>query len=333
MKSISSKQRAIEIAFLVPDKSWIGTVISPAEIFHGMQLNSTLFQNSEYRGFETHFLRSTDNQVSGFSGFPITTLRFDDDLISDKVFDAIIIPSVWDLSMENLQQSKVALTWLKRQYERGAIVAGLVMGVFYLAEAGLLNGKEATIHWSSVNIFKQRYPKVTLNPKLQMIEADRLITTSSTPATFDIALMLIQRFLGDRAAEYASHYFRIRDKDAPLPSFLEPSTNDTLVDAARDMIRMNYSQELSLEYLAKQLNATPRTLSRRFVKATGIGPIQYLSKQRLNVARNLLQSTDLQVQRIAEQAGFGSATVFNRSFKKEFSQTPRGFRDSLPSAR
>lgn len=139
--------------------------------------------------------------------------------------------------------------------------------------------------------------------------------------------MLIQRFMGDRAAEQASLYFRIRDQDAPLPEFLEPASKDPLVDAARDILRMNYGDaELCLQKLARDLNVTPRTLSRRFVSATGISPIQYLIRQRLEVARKLLQSTDLQIQLIAEQAGFGSATVFCRSFRQAFSSTPKSYR-------
>ncbi|MCG8669797.1 MAG: helix-turn-helix domain-containing protein [Pseudomonadales bacterium] len=328
---MSKTQRAIKIAFLIPDQSWCGTVISPAEIFYGMALNPNTFQNSEYRGFETTFLRTTRRKVKGFSGFPLETTYFADTSIGNETYDAVIIPSVWDLSMDNLTQSHAALEWLREQHNAGAIVAGLVTGVFYLAEAGLLDEREATIHWASVNIFKQRYPKIKVTPQLQMIEADNIITTSSTPATFDVSIMLIQRFLGDRSAEYAAHYFRIRDKDAPLPEFLEPSSNDSLVDAARDTIRLNYTDEITLENLAKEFNVTPRTLSRRFLSATGTSPIQYLIKQRLNVARNLLQSTDLQIQQIAEQSGFGSATVFCRNFKKEYSQTPREFRDTLPS--
>jgi len=179
-----------------------------------------------------------------------------------------------------------------------------------------------------VNLFADEIVPVTAT-KLQTVESDNVITTSSTPATFDVALLLIQRFFGDRAAEYASHYFTIRDKDAPLPEFLQPSSHDALVDAARDKMRMNYAQDLTLQELAALFNVTPRTLSRRFVGATGISPIQYLIKQRLNIARNLLQSTDLQIQQIAEQSGFGSATVFCRNFKKEFKQSPRQYRATL----
>ena len=82
----------------------------------------------------------------------------------------------------------------------------------------------------------------------------------------------------------------------------------------RDIIKLYYRDELSLEQLASRLNVTARTLSRRFVSAIGTTPIQYLIRQRLNIAKGLLQSTDLQIQIIAEQSGFGSATVFCRQF-------------------
>lgn len=328
-----STPRAVQVAFLFPDQSWSSTATSPAEILHGMSMNVQDFQNSQFKGFETIFLRSTEHEVRGFSGISIETRCIAEPDLQEKQFDVVIIPSVWDLSLENLRESTLAFDWLRLQHASGAIVAGVVTGVFYLAEAGLLDERSATIHWASVNIFKQRYPQVKVTPQLQLVEADRVITTSSTPATFDLALMIVQRFFGDRAAEYAAHYFRIRDKDAPLPAFMEPSCNDTLVDAARDSMRVRYAESLSLDDLATLFNVTSRTLTRRFVNATGISPIQYLNKQRLNVARNLLQSTDLQIQQIAEQSGFGSATVFCRHFKKAFSQTPREFRDTLPTAK
>lgn len=330
---IKTKQRAVEIAYLIPDQFWSSTVTSAAEVFHGMELSSEAFQSNEFRGFEITFLRSTHKKPKGFSGLTLDTQYFANKSVADKKFDAVIIPSVWDLSADKLKESNNALVWLQQQHTQGSIIVGLVTGVFFLAEAGLLDEREATIHWASVNIFKQRYPKIKVTSQLQMIESDRVISTSSTPATFDVALLLIQRFLGDRAAEYASHYFTIRDKDAPLPEFLQPSCNDTLVDAARDRIRLSYAQGFSLEQLASEFNVSARTLSRRFVNATGAGPIHYLTKQRLNIARNLLQSTDLQIQQISDQSGFGSATVFCRNFRKEFSQSPREFRGTLPSTR
>ncbi len=326
---MSKAQRAVKIAYLLPDQFWSSTVVAGVEIFHGMALHTTAFQSKAYRGFDVSLLRTTHKKPTGFSGLPLDTQHFAKPSIKDERFDAIIIPGVWNLSMENLRESRKALAWLRQQHQQGCIIAGMVTGVFYLAEAGLLDGREATIHWASVNIFQQRYPKIKITPQLQLIESDNIISTSTTPATFDLTLMLIQRFLGDRAAEYAAHYFAIRDKDSPLPEFLEPTSHDALVDAVRDKIRMNYAEELTLENLAAELNVTSRTLSRRFVSATGMSPIHYLNKQRLNIARRLLQSTDLQIQLIAEQSGFASATVFGRNFKLEFGQTPRGFRDGL----
>ena len=327
-----SQQRALEIAYLIPDQFWSSTISSMVEVFHGMTLTPKLFQSSEFRGFNTTLLRCTRAKVSGFSG-----LRFDTEYFASaagqKRFDAVVVPSVWGLSMDSLERAKPALAWLSQQHAQGSVVVGLVTGVWFLAEAGILDGREATIHWASANLFRQRYPAVKVSPKLQMLESNQIITTATTPATFDALLLLIQRFLGDRAAEFASHYFTIRDKDAPLPVFLEPSCNDTLVDAARDKIRLNFAQELSLDELARQFNVTPRTLSRRFVSATGLTPMHYLSKHRLEIARRLLQSTDLQVQQIAEQAGFASATVFCRNFKQAFAQTPREYRQSLPSSK
>jgi AraC family transcriptional regulator, transcriptional activator FtrA len=326
---MAKSQRAVKVAYLLPDQFWSSTVVAGVEIFHGMALHTSAFQSKVYRGFDVSLLRTTHKKPTGFSGLPLDTQHFAEPSIKDEPFDAIIIPGVWNLSMENLRESRTALAWLRQQHQQGCIIAGMVTGVFYLAEAGLLDGREATIHWASVNIFQQRYPKIKITPQLQLIESDNIISTSTTPATFDLTLMLIQRFLGDRAAEYAAHYFAIRDKESPLPEFLEPTSHDTLVDAVRDKIRMNYAEDLTLDNLAAELNVTSRTLSRRFVSATGMSPIHYLNKQRLNIARRLLQSTNLQIQLIAEQSGFASATVFGRNFKQEFGQTPRGYRDSL----
>lgn len=323
-------QRAVKVACLIPDQFWSSTISSMTEVFHGMELNSKLFQNSVFKGFSISYLRCTKQPVTGFSGLRFDTHYFAE---NDERFDVVVLPSVWGLSMDNLERARPALQWLSEQHAQGTIVVGLVTGVFYLAEAGLLNGRETTIHWASENIFRQRYPGIRVNPKMQMIEADRIITTSTTPVTFDVTLLLIQRFLGDRSAELASHYFTIRDKDAPLPVFLEPSCNDTLVDAARDRIRLGFTEEISLEKLAKQFNVTPRTLSRRFLSATGMTPMRYLTRYRLLVARRLLQSTDLQIQRIAEQAGFASSTVFCRNFSHVYAQTPREYRKSLPSTK
>lgn len=330
---MNKKQRSVEVAYLIPDQFWSSTISSTVEVFHGMTLTPKLFQSSEFRGFKATFLRCSRARVTGFSGLRFDTQYFASATLQQQRFDVVIVPSVWGLSMEGLDHARPALAWLSAQHAQGCLVVGLVTGVFYLAESGILDGREATIHWASENIFRQRYPEVRVSPKIQMLESDNIITTATTSATFDALLLIIQRFLGDRSAEFASHYFTIRDKDAPLPVFLEPSCNDKLVDAARDKIRLSFAQDLSLEDLAKQFNVTPRTLSRRFVSATGMTPIHYLSKHRLNIARRLLQSTDLQIQQIAEQAGFASSTVFCRNFKQTFAQTPREYRQSLPNTK
>jgi hypothetical protein len=93
----ATNQRAVEVAYLIPDQFWSSTISSMAEVFHGMELNSRVFQSSAFRGFKTTFLRCTREPVTGFSGLRFDTCYFAD---SDHCkFDVIVLPSVWGLSM------------------------------------------------------------------------------------------------------------------------------------------------------------------------------------------------------------------------------------------
>ena len=145
-------------------------------------------------------------------------------------------------------------------------------------------------------------------------------------ATQDMAILLVQRFLGEEAAHYAATFFGLRDESRPLPEFLEPTSSDPLVDAVRDRLKMEYRGEVTLRELADAYNVSPRTLSRRFQLATGLGPMQYLLRHRLHVAARLLGSTTLGVEQVALQSGFQSATVFGRNFRREYGVPPREYR-------
>ncbi|EAT13069.1 helix-turn-helix domain-containing protein [Bermanella marisrubri] len=327
MSETGLNKRPIEIAFLIPDQFWSSTITSFAEVFHGMQLNAKLFQNNEFKGINSTFLRCTDEPVNGFSGLNVGTERFD--AYPGTHFDVIIVPSVWDLSVKKLELVHDALLWLRQQHDAGCRVIGLVTGVFFLAEAGILDGKQASVHWASKNTFKQRFPKVQISDKSDITQSGHIITTSTTPAIFDVILLIIQHFLGDRSADMASLYFTFRDRDEPVPFFIEPDTKDTVVEAAREYIRMNYTRPIKLQELAQQLNVTQRTLTRRFNAALGETPIAYLLSYRLKIAKNLLKSTDYQVQQIAEQTGHASATVFCRNFKSMFGCSPKEYRKDM----
>ncbi len=316
----------VHLAYLIPEQFWMSTVTSAAEVFHAMALQPGAYRSRGASRIEAHFLRTNPEPPHGFSGLQLETRYFDEPALRQQRFDVVMVPSVWNLSPANLERSSPALDWLRQQHAAGAVIVGLVTGAFFLAEAGLLDGCVATTHWASASHFRQRYPAVQLNEKLQITEADGIYCTSHSMATQDMAILLVQRFLGEEAAHYAATFFGLRDETRPLPEFLEPTTSDALVDAVRDRLKMNYRDSFSLRDLATQYNVSPRTLSRRFQAATGLGPMQYLLRHRLHVATRLLGSTTLAVEQVALQSGFQSATVFGRNFRREYGVSPRDYR-------
>ncbi len=223
--------------------------------------------------------------------------------------------------------------WLRRMHRQGAVVGSICSGSLFLAETGLLDGIEATTHWAVAPIFRDYYPSVKLRPERILCpagEEHRIVTAGGASTWSELGLYLVARFAGETEARWLSKVFVIGDKsDGQLPfaAMARPRQHeDAAVARAQIWIADNYTIENPVARMAKVAGLPDRTFSRRFSKATGYGPVEYVQALRLEEAKQMLETTDAAVDAVASAVGYADPVFFRRIFKRRVGITPARYR-------
>lgn len=212
----------------------------------------------------------------------------------------------------------------------GARIASICTGAFVLAAAGLLDGKRATTHWLSCDRFRELYPQVNLDPDVLYTDEGQVLTSAGEASGIDLVLHLIRT---DHGAGVANEVARA----SVVPPFREggqaqyirrpvPEPRVSSTARARSWAQQQLHRPLSLRELAKQESMSVRTFTRRFRDEVGMSPFQWLTRQRLDRARQLLEDTDLSIDRVAFEAGFGTASSLRQHLQTELGVSPSAYR-------
>lgn len=219
---------------------------------------------------------------------------------------------------------------LKTAHARGARVMSICSGVFVLAAAGLLAGRRATTHWRYVDKLRALHPDIDVLPDVLYVDEGDVMTSAGSAAGLDLGLHLVRRDFGPEAANTVARRLVIpphRDGgqaqfiQRPVPSAFESSRLSPILDR----MRADLSREHTVKALADAAGMSPRTFLRRFEAATGTTPARWLLAERLARARDLLETTPLGVEQIAQTVGFG-APALRHHFRKSLATTPQAYR-------
>lgn len=248
--------------------------------------------------------------------------------------DTVIVPS-WRDPQERPPEKLLAA--LRAAHARGACVVGLCLGAFVLAEAGLLDGRRATTHWAWAQAFAQRFPQVTLDAGALYVDAGAVLTSAGTAAGIDCCLHLVREQLGAEVANRLARRLVVAPhRPGGQAQFIEePVARDGGGDRLRatlDWAARRVTEPLRLEQLATRSAMSTRTFTRRFRAATGTTFKQWLIDQRVTRARRLLETTDLPVERVASDAGFGTALSMRQHFASSLGTSPLAYRRSYRGA-
>lgn len=244
--------------------------------------------------------------------------------------DVLIVPS-W----RNVDECPPApmVNTVRQAYERGAVVVGLCLGAFVLAEAGVLDGHEATTHWSAADAFSRRYPRVRLTPDVLYVDTDggRLVTSAGTAAGLDCCLHLVRRWHGSETANHIARRLVIAPhRQGGQAQYIEQPLHDApggdrLSDVLNWMVA-NLAEPHTLDALARRTSMSRRNFTRRFRELTGTTVGRWLLGQRLAYAQRMLETTRQPVESIAQLAGFGSAVSLRQHFRHAYRTSPSAYR-------
>lgn len=261
-------------------------------------------------------------------------------VVADHTFDEALqcdVVIVGDLTLE-AGQGPVGhwpreAAWLKEQYDRGAIICSVCTGAMMLAEAGLLDDREATTHWSARRIFQDLYPSVLLRPERLLVPSGvehRIITSGGSASWTELALYLVARFCGDEEARQIVKIFLFGDRsDGQLPfaAMARPKQHeDAAIARCQTWIAEHYACANPVAELTGRSGLAPRTFKRRFAAATGYAPLDYVQSLRIEEAKQMLETSDDAIDDIAAQVGYEEPNSFRRLFKRTTGITPHQYR-------
>lgn len=268
--------------------------------------------------FRWQYIGLTRDTLTSSSGLPVTP---EETLARHPGGDYLLLLPSYDFQAQVTPDTLRALRAARRRF---GTLAGLDMGSWLLAAAGLLDGRRATLHWDELDRFSEAFPDVEARPERVVNDGDILSCGGGTTA-FELMLDLIGRHHGPMLRLEVAALFMHGER--PAPADLPPRlSDDQLVDAAVSIMRRNVEAPLPVAAVARRLNVTPRALERRFRIVLRRGPGATYRALRLNAARRLVEQTALSVSEIATRCGYEDASALTRAFRLEFGKTPRALR-------
>lgn len=271
--------------------------------------------------------------TSEISTLGVLKLKPDSIFTDGKTANLVLIPALWRNPIVIIKKNPELVTWIKKQYQNGAIIVASGTGVVFLAEAGLLNCKPATTHWYYLNKLQCAYPNINFKPNHLITQADTLYCVGSVNSVADLIVHLIAKSYGRSIAvkieQQFSHEIRRSFDDIYFSAEANSVHTDEAIVALQSWIHENYNNNITTDILCEKIKMGARTLNRRFNLATGCSPKRYLLNIRIDQARDLLKNTNLTIAEVSQAVGYLDSVYFSKLFKRECQLTPRKFRKSV----
>lgn len=223
--------------------------------------------------------------------------------------------------------------WIADQAQQGALICSACVGVIWVAAAGLDAGRPVTTHWGAGHNLQRHWPDLQINTDRLVIEYDDLVTAGGLMAWVDLARIVIERLCGHAKMLETARHFVVDPcrRDQRRFQRFQPQFDhgDAKVAEAQHGLARDLAHPPALPLLAQRLGLSPRSLQRRFQRATGLTVTQYLQQLRVEHAKTLLADSALPVAEVAAQSGYQDLPAFHRVFGRISGQTPAAFRKSL----
>ncbi len=270
-------------------------------------------------GFETELKLG----VGFFSVYPA-------DIKEIKKSDLLIIPSI-SYDYDNvIKENAPLISWIREQYKSSAEIASICTGAFLLAATGLLEGKTCSTHWNAATDFRRMFPNINLQiDKLITVEPG-IYTNGGAYSFLNLVLFLVEKYFDRHTAIYCSKVFQIdieRTSQSPFLIFqTQKSHGDEVIYQAQTYIEENLSEKISFEELSSKLATSRRNFDRRFIKATGNTPVEYLQRVKVEAAKRALEKGRKSIFEVMNEVGYSDDKAFREVFKKITGLSPLDYR-------
>ncbi len=266
--------------------------------------------------FEMHVAGFTPDSKSENRYFSVGA----EDIRRIKKTDLLIIPSLGHDYDNAIRKNKELIHWISNQYKMGSEIASICTGAFLLASTGLLKGKTCSTHWSAAADFRRMFPDIELHIDQLLVVEKRMYTNGGAYSFLNLILFLIEKNFDRQTAIYCSKVFQIdieRTSQSPFSIFqVQKNHGDDLISKAQTYIEENLSEKISFEQLASELAISRRNFDRRFIKAIGNTPVEYMQRVKVEVAKRMLEKGNKTIFEVMNEVGYSDDKAFREVFKK-----------------
>ncbi len=276
-------------------------------------------------GWETVLFSDQAGEITTAEGYRLGEVKGPE--AADKA-DIVVVPSWFD---DGRMLGDSLRRVLQGAHVRGVPILGLCLGAIPVADAGLLAGRRAVTHWQAFDSLAARHPDVPLDQSVLYIDHGDVLTSAGTASALDACLHMVRSRLGAEAANRVARSLVIAPhREGGQAQYIErpvpPSSTDDPISRLLEWALGRLGEPLTIDRLAAQAHLSRRTFVRAFRAATGTTPAAWIRARRLDAARRLLETTDLSVDQISADCGFGNAVTLRQNFAAAFSTTPTEYR-------
>jgi transcriptional regulator GlxA family with amidase domain len=323
-----SRPRHVSLVAL-PD-AVVSTLAGIFDVMNGVALMG-LTRPGEPAPFHVEIVGEAAGALQLASGVPIDVQRAIDTI---ETSDIVIVPSVL-LRPQGWEKDRYPglVAWLHRMHERGAMLCSACSGVFLLAETGLFDGKDATVHFGYARAFATSYPAVPIHPEQVLVVSGlrgELVSSGASMSWHDLVLYLIARCAGATVAQEVARLFALQWHQDGLAPYIvfegKADHGDGEIQGAQHWLSDHFSVANPVEEMIQRSKLAARTFKRRFVGATGLTPIVYVQRLRIEDAKRRLERTDASIDEISWRVGYEDPAFFRRLFKRTTGLAPSAYR-------
>ncbi len=244
--------------------------------------------------------------------------------------DLIIVPSLNHNYEKAVKGNKALIDWIAKQYKEGGEIATICTGAFLLASSGLLDGRSCSTHWAAAESFRNMFPAVHLQTDKLITDEKGIYTNGGAYSFLNLMIYLVEKYYDRQTAIFCSKVFQIeidRNSQAPFTIFTgQKQHSDEMVKEAQALIENNLHEKISVEQLSSQLAVGRRNFDRRFIKATGNTPVEYLQRVKVESAKKELENSRKTINEVMYEVGYSDVKAFREVFRKITGMSPAEYK-------
>jgi transcriptional regulator GlxA family with amidase domain len=314
------------LSILVPDQqttmSTIACIVGGFQVFSeannyfGKKGKTPIFKIALVGAIKDYFLKN---------GF--LTIKQDHSISEIAETNLVVIPASLVRSYQTAtENNRMLIDWIAKQYKQGAEIASMCAGGFMLASTGLLAGRTCSTHWALAGDFRSIFPEVNLQTDKLITDEDGIYTNGGAYSFLHLLMYLVEKFYDRETAIHCAKYFQIdldRNLQAEFSIFNgHKKHNDETVLNAQAFIEENYEDKISIEELSSNLGIGRRTFDRRFIKATGITPLDYVQRVKIEVAKKSFENSRKSINEVMYEVGYNDTKAFREVFGRITGMSP-----------